>query len=453
MGQPPFGIMGQPPVGIMGQPPVGIMGQPPVGIQGRPPFGNQGQPPVGIMGQPPGGIMGRPPGGIGGQGNQFGQIQGGFGGQAGNQGRPPFGNQGQPPFGIMGQPGMGVMGRANMGNMGGVPNRTPAAPLNDSDYVLAVIEVKKFHRDVTSNITKIKIPVVIDHRWGKTALYEDKNEIQFVGKKISTPEQLFVAEKEKLEKAKVHGVDEYLNLARWCLEYGLVGRCKEMIGVAETKLAEAKDQNVSALGTASLEAYAKIKPILNNDISGDKKARVWKDRLGYAHIKSTKHYALIHSAVDETAEGVTRRLDQLERNFEAFYLWFALRGKALPAPTERMVSILISDANDFKKNRLAFDAHDLVSDGFYARQDNLAIFSANRVDKASRDFSMMVDSVYKNINVQEEDLLHAKYPANTNKPGGPTTANVSRCRCWRWSTMPCGRKPRSLQPLTKEPCN
>ena len=97
-------------------------------------------------------------------------------------------------------------------------------------------------------LTKIKIPVVIDHRWGKTALYEDKNEIQFVGKKISTPEQLFVAEKEKLEKAKVHGVDEYLNLARWCLEYGLVGRCKEMIGVAETKMAEAKDQNVSARG-------------------------------------------------------------------------------------------------------------------------------------------------------------------------------------------------------------
>ena len=50
------------------------------------------------------------------------------------------------------------------------------------------------------------------------------------------------------------------------------------------------------------------------------------------HIKSTKHYALIPiPQLTSSTEGVTR-LDQLERNFEAFYLWFDFAASRITGP-------------------------------------------------------------------------------------------------------------------------
>jgi hypothetical protein len=302
---------------------------------------------------------------------------------------------------------------------GGFMNNQQAQLLDDNDYVLAVIEVTG---------TKGASKGLVEHRWGKTHVFADEHEIKVVGKNLKSPKQQLAIKKEALGKAKDHGVDEYLDLARWCLEVGLYDDCEDAIKVAQSKAAEGKDKIIAPQATAALEAYAKIKPILTDDAPGDRKGNLWKDRLGYPHMERSKHYVLIHSSEDKDGDGVGRRLNQLERNFQSFYLWFALHGKALPGPKERLISILVSQPGDFKRNRLAFDAHDLVSDGFYAKQENLAVFSATRIDKASKDFSLMVQSTYRNINVLEQDLLAGKYPANTDKVGGPKKSDVSRAQ-------------------------
>jgi len=120
-----------------------------------------------------------------------------------------------------------------------------------------------------------------------------------------------------------------------------------------------------------------------------------------------KHYALVHNSDDPKRDGVERRLEALENMFKSFYLIFAIKGKALPAPTEKLVAILTDNVDTFNKQRNAFHVTDLVSDGYYARQENLAIFSPNRIDNASRNFEQIMRDVYRKNGT---DLLTGKFP-------------------------------------------
>src|SRR5262249_55233433 len=64
-----------------------------------------------------------------------------------------------------------------------------------------------------------------------------------------------------------------------------------------------------------------------------------------------------------------------------FFYWFALRGKVLPVPQRRLVGVLLNDEDAFnREHRNIFDETPLVADGFFARRENLAVFSAKRLD-------------------------------------------------------------------------
>ena len=50
------------------------------------------------------------------------------------------------------------------------------------------------------------------------------------------------------------------------------------------------------------------------------------------------HYALVHP--DGANDEAKVQLKSLERSFRNYYYWWALRGIALPVPTQRQVAVL-----------------------------------------------------------------------------------------------------------------
>ena len=113
----------------------------------------------------------------------------------------------------------------------------------------------------------------------------------------------------------------------------------------------------------------------------------------------------------------------LENTFKTVYVWFAIRGKALPAPAEKMVGVIVGDSTEYRRYRDTFEASNLVADGFHARRENLAVFSARRLDKASINFEQLTKDVYRQSRV--EDLFKARdvkdLPNPKQNPQAPAT--------------------------------
>jgi hypothetical protein len=398
-GTPGFrGATGGPPIGFMGGPPMGAIGGPPTGATGTPGFrGATGGPPIGFMGGPPMGAIGGPPmGATGGPG-----FRGAMGGPTG----PPMGFMGGPPMGFMGGPNapppMGIIG-----GPAGPPNGGQGGPTNENlqpgDYVTAVVPLKHAPRSHAIKGFGGANAIYFDHDWGHTLYHEDADiQVQLVTtKQLALPEDQY--KKRKAELGKEPNAQQYILLARWCLEVGLPDRCAEVLGELE------KSGKTNNETPAILAAWAKVRPALDGEAANQAKARTWKEKLGYANLAVSQHYALVHNSDNLERDGVNRRLKDLEFTYKTYYLLFVLKGKALPAPAEKLVAVLVDKAETFRKAKETFRVGDLASDGLYARQANLAVFSPNRVDNASRNFEQVMREVYRKPG--SEDLLTGKLP-------------------------------------------
>jgi hypothetical protein len=387
-------------------------------------FGNIGGPP----GVPPGGgIPGGPPGGRPGRpgGMSYTLPYSGPSGisQLGMSGGPqPGGNLGGPPGGFQGSGGaagfVGV-GAAGPGMPGFPQQNAPPQVVSADDYVTAVVSVTKL------------VPIPPGASWangpnGQRETIGVAGNFHFVTKWGTTWVDSRLADitldyrgydqkgfdkypepHKQLELKRRDGVKQYgspegqINLAEWCLETGMPDEAIKIID----KLNEhtAKD-TFKPSTTLALETFNKIKPILAANAEKTDRAAVWKDRLAYPAMSVSKHYAIVHQ--ENTQESANRRLEYLENNFKTVYTWFAIRGKALPGPTEKMVAIIVGDATDFRKYRDTFEATNLVADGFHARRENLAVFSGRRLDKASVNFDQVSKDIYRKYRI--EDLFKAK---------------------------------------------
>jgi hypothetical protein len=119
------------------------------------------------------------------------------------------------------------------------------------------------------------------------------------------------------------------------------------------------------------------------------------------------HYVIFYSEGGVTPPPeVEQRKKLLEQHMRAFYRWFAIKGKALPVPEEKLVAVQVHDESSFKAQRSSVEAVQFVSDGFFARRDNIAVFCSQRLDEAYQMFARITSNHWKDWNRLE--LLDGK---------------------------------------------
>jgi hypothetical protein len=353
----------------------------------------QGMPPGGPGG--PGGRLGggglggpgmRPPGGPGG----FGGRQGGGLG-AGAPGGLPGGRPGAgfgPPGGFPGGgPGIGSM-RPGSANITSLPEEDPdSTPL----IVTAIVEVE--HADLKPNVLG---GALIKHKWGATYLpYTNDEDLEWGVLKIPTVAERYKVKKKEIKPDDPSKAERLLQLAKWALAHGLLDEVPNL--VADLSAIDPKNPVVVT--------FKKTQADMARPISADEAAMSWQQRLGEYKIKNSPHYTLVYDVTKDTE--ADDRLARLEQNYRGFFYWFALQGKTLPVPNERLVAVLIQDADVFEaKRKDIFDEAVMVADGFYLRRDNLAVFSAKRLDEGYDGLLKVVAPFWKRI--AADDLLHGK---------------------------------------------
>jgi hypothetical protein len=348
------------------QPPMGGEGDP-----GMPPDNGGGIVPptgTGIFGTvPPSGARGGPmpqpypmyPPAGGGTGT--GNYTGGFAGVIGTfPGRP--------------------MGEVPMGEMPGDPT---GAMMNDQPYlVYAIVEVKNpisFQAIQLLTHPQYQQPMQISHKWG-TSRVTNSSLLKVVPIQTPTAKKRFDAKNTKFQGARsnmqpAEQVEKLLENAEFALGHGLLKEFREVMA----DLAKTDARHPAAV------AFTKYTADLEKPPAGDDGAELWQRKLLRDYRVTRKgHYALLHNYPKDNHPDVEARLNRLEETFQCFFYWFALKarpGLALPeVPKQRLLSVLVAQEEQFQRQHQIFDSAPMIADGFYARRDNLPVFSAHRLD-------------------------------------------------------------------------
>ena len=304
---------------------------------------------------------------------------------------------------------------------GGMPPIGEAPPakieLGPNDSVMAVIEISKL-RIFKNNYDPTNPNAFASHTFrqgGYALLFQDGQQIQYGTVKLETPEQQFVKNNRTLQGA-ARTPDAVLRLAQWCLSAGLVDHCRDLL---EELVRKSDGKDFPARPAAAVAAYRQISEGMSADVPDATSGKAWADQLFMPGREISKHYYLIHAGEggNEFKELNDMRIALLEKQFRTFYYWFAIHGKALPLPKSKMVVVVPKnqDNNNYGQAKAALGAHDLVSDGFHARRENLLVLAPQRLDEPYRAFqSIMNESVYREFR-NKEDLLGGPYPAKQIK--------------------------------------
>jgi hypothetical protein len=378
------------------------------GAPGRPGMGGSG-------GSNPPTAPGRP--GMGGSGS-------GQGNQGGQPPRPGMGggsNQGGGASGVGGGDGPVMAG----GGPGGGPQTgggtKPKADTN-AKWFIAVVEVESTTGD------KIRHP-------SGTITTPSDSDIQDLAlvQKISskTVKQRFDEQKKKNEKAKP------LELAAWILNNWNIPRDRPLYRFdARQEFENLLDGRLNGdLPSFSEGDQLKIKALLhtrdsiNRELEDPKKEidQVLKigNQTNYMKgykVKSRGPYTLIHSPrMDREAD---EKITRLIHAYAGIHYWFALHGKQLAIPRQRMIVVLAEDSNRFKELHALFDTLPLQVDGFYSPLDNVAVISPTRVDPLYEQFRTFKSDIERNMTGIEFKRVIASDPPKPRT--GQTGPNPNR---------------------------
>jgi hypothetical protein len=360
----------------------------------------------GGMGRPGGGgAMG--PGGAGGAlgpGGRGGAPGGGFpgGGFPGGMGRPGGG-------GAMGPGGAGgALGPGGRGGFPGFPGGggqdLSSLLQEEDDGWLRAEAVVEYYKSGTvryrgENLQPSHPFPTIYHKWGRTALAEF-SDIKFTFIQLPPVKARYKFKREEL----LRGVkpedkpEKLLELARWALGHSLLTEYTEVMD----ELAKVKKDDPAVI------AYQAVQKDLERRPPADPAARDLKDRLGSAYkIRESAHYTLLYNTPGSDSPQAALYLKLMEDNFRGYFYWFALRGRALVMPERRLTAVLVEKPEEFLVHRRVYDNAPLIADGFCARRELLAFYSAKRLDEAYDALQKGTKDLWQS-GWNLDDLLNAK---------------------------------------------
>jgi hypothetical protein len=333
----------------------------------------------------------------GGAQGPLGAGQGPRGGQGAQGGMMPPGMGNLGGSGAMMPPGMGNQGGMGaIGGFGGFQQPGGAGTGQDDIDLAGVFVVAVVESQTPVNLRSLDagFPVKITHKWGTSLIMKDKEKHTFStlplvdvqGKPLPNISKKWEAKTKEVHDKKdaTPPAAALLDLAEWALQHGMLTEFTKTMD----ELAQADKE--SAVVKAYLQVKADLaKPAARNN---DYVSR-WKSRLSFERYqpaeKEKGHYTLVHNNPSNDSPEVQGRLNRLEDNLQTFFYWFALRGKVMSVPGQRLIAIMPATLRDFESTKQKFDAP-VVADGFFAHRDNIAVLAHQRLDPQYDDLFNVV---------------------------------------------------------------
>jgi hypothetical protein len=329
-------------------------------------------------------------------------MQGGYYGGMGGMGKAGQPGGGKGMMGMYGGMGFGGMKPPGSGGVRGQFPRSPLAGDAPADQVEAV-KPAWFIAVVDADSVAVNKDGLyqVKHKWGTSlippAIGNNAVKVDVIDRRKVPPlDQRVLRQRTKLgeeEGGTELGTNGLLRLADWMLRhwnlptdqrFAMRAEFDKLIDQLAAK--DAKNPKVQAL-VAAREHIGKELPSPEAELS-HLKGLVGE---GKHRVARSEHYAILHQPRDERAGNV--ELVRLEHLYAGYFYWFALQGKPLTPPGQKLMAVLSGDLQDFQQLHELFDNLPLVADGFYSRFDNVAVYSSTRIDGPFQQFQGMVTNL------------------------------------------------------------
>lgn len=196
--------------------------------------------------------------------------------------------------------------------------------------------------------------------------------------RTSSKEKLYVAERSYAQKEGT--ADAYLELAKWCVEKG-------MLKQADQALADAwrKDPNHERVALmVKLTQYRRGTVPMSPSVEAEMRDFVKQKDMKLAR---SRHFVLLHDTPDvrdpKYGKSVAEhRLDLLEQVYDSFFMKYALEGYPLRVPREPMRVVLFNEHSDYLNFVNLLSPTLKMAAGFYSPKENIAIFYRQKSDES-----------------------------------------------------------------------
>lgn len=359
--------------------------------------------------------VGNAPFGGPGEGGSVDGSPGGFAPQPGAPGGPPGG---------AGPAGGGVGGFG--GGRGGTGGNTTSAV--QSIHVVAPfrsINFKPFFPDRRVNSETNPVWAAMKTKYGTTYLYSDDTSIQIkpipsdTAKGTGFQTSLESPIRERYRKWSVdRKLEPIYELTVDALALGMIDEAfsyaNETVKLYDVIKGD-KDRKPSEKVTKFVDIWKATAPKLDVKVAGTNDAEEWRNRLSAGAVKHGNHYSIVYWGETQINTAVLdRRLNALERNMKAFFLWHALQGIAPSIPTKPFVVVLADRTSDVAQLREKLDGLPIQSDAFYSPAHDLLVLSPERLDQLGSSFTDMARASYKN-GWSRDELLRGIPPTGGQK--------------------------------------
>ncbi len=317
-----------------------------------------------------------------------------------------------------------------MGGTGGAPGRGTGSntDLAKSIHVVAPfrsINFKPFYPDRRVNKESNPVWPAMKTKYGTTFLYSDGTSVEIrpvpadVAKGVGYQTSLEAPIKERHRKWSTDRKFEPIyELTVDALTLGMVDEAftyaNETVKLLEV-LKTDPNRKPSEKVAKFAEIWGRIGPKLDLTLPATNDAEDWRNRLSAGAVKAGKHYSIVYWGERQINPAViNRRLDALERNFKAFYLWHALQGLSPALPDKPFTVVLADRVTDIPSLRDKLDGLPMQSDAFYSPVHDLLVFSPERTDQLGAAFQDLARASYKN-GWSRDELLKGIPPSGGQK--------------------------------------
>lgn len=343
-------------------------------------------------------------------------------------------------FGIGGGPTGPMGGIGPMGGTGPMGGGRPGGPtVNEAKSIFVVapfrqINFKPFFPD--RRISKETNPVwaAMKTKYGTTYLYDDGSSIQLKpvpadvvnGTGFQTSLEFPVRDRFRRWSTN-RKFEPIYEMTSDALALGMIddafNYANETVKLVDALKGE-KDSKPSEKVAKFAEIWRSLSVKLDQPATGANDAEEWRARLSAAAVKTGKHYSIVYWGERQINPAeLDRRLNSLERNFKAFYLWHALQGQTPAVPTKPFVCVLADRTTDMNPLRAKLDGLPIESDAFYSPSHDLLVLSPGRMDQLGASFSDLANASYKN-GWSRDELLKGIPPTGGAKQSPQETARM-----------------------------
>lgn len=167
-----------------------------------------------------------------------------------------------------------------------------------------------------------------------------------------------------LLKAQKGSTAERLDLAHWTAKRGMLTEFYASIDL----VLQADPNNEHA------KRILALRDKLNEPLAPSNEEETLTKSIGSGFkFKRSKHYILAYDTPEDRAK---ERVDLLERVYETFFMFFAMKGMVLEKPKELMMVVLFNEHKNYLDYSVRQDPELKSAAGYWSPEDNIAVFFA-----------------------------------------------------------------------------